>query len=529
LGRPRLRSLGGGGEAFRAALSTEDSPEALEELGWSAWWLDNGEVVSQSRERAYRLYRARGDRAAAARIATWLASDALDFHAAVSVAAGWLQRGHRLLDPLEPGPEHGWLAFHEGFVARLRNDARTAIALGRKAAECGRGLGIPDLEMLGLALEGSTLVDQAKLAEGMRCLDEAGAAALAGDSEIPMSGAWTCCFLVSACAAVRDCERAAEWCDRIADFADRYGSRYMPAFCRAEYGEVNLWRGRWSEAEELLASSLGDERSGAKAVARSVWGRGDYHRFAKETVWEIGPRLVRACRISGGQRVLDVAAGSGNVALRAAEVGADVVASDLAPENLEAGRPEASTRGLELEWVEADVEKLPFADGSFDAVTSSFGAIFAPDQEAAAREMLRVCRPGGVIGMANFTAEGLAGRVFGFLAPYFPPPPPGALPPLLWGDERHVRELLGDEVETLDITRETYVERAASPEAYCRLFRETFRPVIAITESLADRPERLEQFDRGFLQFAVGSNRGDAGGPAEYEYEYLQVVARRRR
>jgi len=265
-----------------------------------------------------------------------------------------------------------------------------------------------------------------------------------------------------------------------------------------------------------------------KAAARSVWGRGDYHRFAKETVWEIGPRLVRACGIGPGQRVLDVAAGSGNVALRAAEAGADVVASDLTPQNFEAGRREAEAHGLELDWVEADAEDLPFADASFDAVTSSFGAMFAPDHQAVAQELLRVCRPGGVVGMANFTPEGLAGSFFGVLAPYLPPPPPGARPPLLWGDEGHVRRLFGDAVESLEMARDSYVERAADPAAYCRLFEETFGPVVAIVDSLADQPERLEEFDRSFLEFAVESNRGGDGGPAEYPYEYLLVVARRR-
>jgi ubiquinone/menaquinone biosynthesis C-methylase UbiE len=119
--------------------------------------------------------------------------------------------------------------------------------------------------------------------------------------------------------------------------------------------------------------------------------------------------LVRECGIGAGQQVLGVAAGSGNVALRAAEAGATVVASDIAPENLEAGRREARARGLELDWVEADAEALPFADDRFDAVTSSFGAIFAPDHRAVAGELLRVCRSGGTIGMLNFTPEGLGG------------------------------------------------------------------------------------------------------------------------
>ena len=139
-----------------------------------------------------------------------------------------------------------------------------------------------------------------------------------------------------------------------------------------------------------------------------MWALGDYHTFAKQTVWELGPVLVAACGISAGQRVLDVAAGTGNVAIRAAEAGAQVVASDLTPENFEAGRREASAREVELEWVEADAEALPFVDGEFDVVTSSFGAMFAPDHQKVADELLRVCRPGGTIGMINFTPEGLA-------------------------------------------------------------------------------------------------------------------------
>src|SRR5262245_51247824 len=135
--------------------------------------------------------------------------------------------------------------------------------------------------------------------------------------------------------------------------------------------------------------------------ARAVWRLGDYHRFARELMWEIGPIVVQACGISPGQRVLDVAAGSGNVAIRAARAGAEVVASDITPENLEAGRGEAEALGVTLEWREADAQALPFGDDEFDAVTSSFGAIFAPDHHTVADELLRVCRPGGTIGMTT--------------------------------------------------------------------------------------------------------------------------------
>ena len=236
--------------------------------------------------------------------------------------------------------------------------------------------------------------------------------------------------------------------------------------------------------------------------------------------------LVRACGISTGQRVLDVAAGTGNTAIRAAEAGAEVVASDLTPENFEAGRREAAAHGVELEWVEADAEALPFADGEFDVVTSSFGAIFAPDHRAVADEMLRVCRPGGTIGMLNFTPEGLISDFFGALAPYMPPPPPDALPPALWGSEEHVRELFGDGW-SLEMTRRHYVERADSPRDYRELFKQTFGPVVGLYASLAEEPERAAALDRDFLEFATRANSGPSGGPAEYRYEYLLVIAHR--
>ena len=244
--------------AFERAIETDETPEALEGLSWAAWWLDDSDAVFDARERAYRLYKAKGDRSSAARMATWLAADQLDFRGAAAVASGWLRRAHRLLDPLEPGPDHGWLAFHEGYVAYLSGDADTASELGIRAAQLGQRFDVVDLEMLGLALHGSTLVSRADVAEGMRCLDEATAAALEGEATIPISSAWACCFLVSACEAVLDYDRANEWCDRISEFADRYGSRYMLAFCRAEYGAVHLWRGRWSDAEALLVASIDD-------------------------------------------------------------------------------------------------------------------------------------------------------------------------------------------------------------------------------------------------------------------------------
>jgi ubiquinone/menaquinone biosynthesis C-methylase UbiE len=240
------------------------------------------------------------------------------------------------------------------------------------------------------------------------------------------------------------------------------------------------------------------------------WALGDYHRFAKDMVWNFGPTLVAACGIGPGQRVLDVAAGTGNVAIRAAHAGADVVASDLEPAQLEVGRKEAP----DLEWVQADAVALPFADGEFDVVTSAAGVMFAPDHQAAADELVRVCRPGGTIGLITFTPEGMAGDFFRLF---------GAEPPTLWGDEQHVRGLFRDRVE-LTFARDTYIERApGGPKGFVDYYKETFGPVIATYASLAE--DRRVQLDREFLAFAERWDTGTAD--AELPVEYLLIVGRR--
>jgi LuxR family transcriptional regulator, maltose regulon positive regulatory protein len=255
--------------AFAAALAERETAEACEGLSWAAWWLDDAPEVFKARERAYRLYRTRGDAADAARMATWLAVDELDFRGAAVVASGWLRRAHRLLDPLEPGQAHGWLAFQEGYLAHGEGNTDAACRLAATAAEIGRANGVADLEMLGLALEGAALVANAEVTAGMDRLDEATTIALGGDASIPISSAWACCFLVSACISTLDLERAVAWCDRIAEFADRYGSRYMLAFCRAEYGAIDVRRGRWRDAEAMLEAAVEDF-----ARSRPAWVSG---------------------------------------------------------------------------------------------------------------------------------------------------------------------------------------------------------------------------------------------------------------
>ena len=195
-------------------------------------------------------------------MALWIGADQNDFHGAATVAAGWFERARRLLEPLPECAEHGWLAFHEGYLAGDREQALAAAAIGRRLDVC-------DLEMLGLALEGSLLVADGAVPEGMARLGEATVIAFEDRAQIPISAAWTCCFLVSACLRVYDFERAYAWTDRIADFAERYGSRWMLAFCRAEYGTVLRWRGRWEEAGALLEAAVEDF-----ARSRPAWASG---------------------------------------------------------------------------------------------------------------------------------------------------------------------------------------------------------------------------------------------------------------
>lgn len=263
-----------------------------------------------------------------------------------------------------------------------------------------------------------------------------------------------------------------------------------------------------------------------KAGVRSMWAKGDYARFA-DLVWVLGPVVVEAAGVRPGQRVLDVACGTGNVAIRAAQAGADVVAADLTPENFPAGRRNAQLSGVQIEWVEADAEALPFDDAEFDVVTSAVGAMFAPRHEKVADELLRVCKPGGTIAMANFPPDGVAADFFAVFGPYMPPLREGDSLPTLWGREEHVRRLFGDRVSSLELTRLSYVERAATPRAYCEFCKETFGPVVAIYESLAKDPASVAALDEAFLRFAEQSNRGRAGEAAEYHYEYLLVVAQR--
>src|SRR3954467_8630091 len=196
---------------------------------------------------------------------------------------------------------------------------------------------------------------------------------------------------------------------------------------------------------------------------RAMGALGDYPAVAAEVIPELGPRVVRAAAIRAGQRVLDVAAGTGNAALAAAATGASVVATDLTPELIDTGRALAERHGLPLEWQVADAEALPFPHADFDAVLSCVGVMFAPHHQAAADELLRVCRPGGTIALASWTPEGFIGQLFRTVAAHVPPPA-GVPSPMLWGTEAHVDAVLGEDLDALQATERTFTFRFVSPE-----------------------------------------------------------------
>lgn len=215
----------------------------------------------------------------------------------------------------------------------------------------------------------------------------------------------------------------------------------------------------------------------------------------------VAPRLVRFARITGGQRVLDAACGTGVVALTAARKGAHVTGLDLTPALLQRARENATMVGVSIDFHEGDVEALPFADSTFDVVVSQFGHMFAPRPDHATRELLRVLKPGGTLAFATWPPELIVGRVFSLAGRYAPPPPPGVSPPPQWGDPTIVRERLGDRVRDLTFDRERMFFPTLSPRHYRTTF-EGIGPVTKLVHLLSSEPERLAAF-RKDLEDAV--------------------------
>jgi SAM-dependent methyltransferase len=257
--------------------------------------------------------------------------------------------------------------------------------------------------------------------------------------------------------------------------------------------------------------------------ARAVWAAGDYDAVA-ELIWDVGPRIVRRLRVTPGEDVLDVACGTGNAAIRAAEAGARVVGVDVTPELFAAGRRRAARAGVEVRWVPGDAAALPFADAGFDVVVSVFGAMFAADHEAAAAELVRVLRPRGRLGLCSWTPDGTIGEFFGLFAAHLPPPP-GPVP-TLWGSEQHVRELFAGSGLAFEFERARVVLRFDSVEDAVELYSAKFGPVIAVRRELEPAGRWAQVRDELATLFETHNLATD--GTLAYPGEYLIAVGQGR-
>ena len=265
-----------------------------------------------------------------------------------------------------------------------------------------------------------------------------------------------------------------------------------------------------------------------KQKHRAMWAQGDYPALASELLPELGAILVDASGIKPGQRVLDVAAGAGNAAIPAAMMGAEVVASDLTPEMFDDGRRLAADRGVELEWMEADAEALPFPDNDFEVVMSCLGVMFAPHHQDAADELVRVCKPGGTIGLLSWTPEGFIGQMFATMKPYSPPPPPGAQPPPLWGSEDHVRELFGDRITDIQARKRTLtITSFHRPEDFLHYFKSHYGPTISLYKFLGEDEEKVKALDTALTELAEGFSDAHGDSTSQMEWEYLLLTAKK--
>jgi ubiquinone/menaquinone biosynthesis C-methylase UbiE len=268
----------------------------------------------------------------------------------------------------------------------------------------------------------------------------------------------------------------------------------------------------------MPASAPSPDLVSIKELHRRAWSAGDYRPLGAKML-PASEALCERAGIEGGLRVLDVATGTGNAALAAARRGCEVMGVDFVPRQLEVARARAAAEGLDVELVEGDAEALPVADASFDAVLSVFGAMFAPDQERTAAELLRACRPGGTIAMANWTLD--LAPFFGIVATYAPPPP-GLESPLRWGTQDGVAALLGPGVSELAAKPRTIVEHYRSPDEFADFYCTTFGPIVAVLDGLDDESGAALRADL----VALGGQHRAAGGVAA-RFEYLEVVAQR--
>jgi DNA-binding NarL/FixJ family response regulator len=329
--------------AFQAELARRETPEALEGVGLTAWWLDLAASVFESRERAYRLYLDRGDKRSAARVAVWLAWDYWAFRGENAVASGWLQRARRLLEDHPETAERAWLEVREGSLCLFEDfDPDRAHALASEGVRVARAAGSVDLEMLGGAVQGLALVMSGAVAEGLRRLDEVNAAVVAGEMEDFVAIGLASCYMIAGCEHVRDYDRAVQWCARLKDFCAKWRFHPLSAVCRTQYASICLWRGTWLEAEQELRAAAGELESSRPAMVSDATVRlADLRRRQG--------RLVEAARLfeAAGSHPLALI-GTAEIALDRGDARA---AADLAERYLRRLPPQNRTdrsTGLEL-------------------------------------------------------------------------------------------------------------------------------------------------------------------------------------
>jgi ATP/maltotriose-dependent transcriptional regulator MalT len=340
-------------------------------LGWAAWWGNDAAATFDARERAFALYRDAGDRRGAARVATLLGTDHVDFRGEMAVAQGWLARARRLLSDLEPGPEHGWLWVHEAEKLIYTGEIAAARERGAQAAALGEALGALDLQMMGLASEGFALVTVGEIESGMSRLDEAAAAAMGGEFRELWAVGWACCYLIQACEQVRDYDRAGQWCRRLEELTERTDVAFLNRICRAHYAGVLMWRGTWAQAEQELT-----EAAERLAELRPP--------MAAEAVVRLGELRRRQGRLDEAEAIFEQVAEHPLALLGLGEVSLDrgqaAGACDRAEQYLRETPDEAGplrAAGLEL-LVRArsslgDVDGAAFAAAQLDAVAVSVG------------------------------------------------------------------------------------------------------------------------------------------------------------
>jgi len=277
---------------------------------------------------------------------------------------------------------------------------------------------------------------------------------------------------------------------------------------------------------ETISAQL-DGLADLKQAHRAIWASGDYAAVAERMVDDVPPRhLMEAMAIEPGMEVLDIAAGTGNAALRAAALGARVTALDLTPELFARGRERAAAAGVEIDWIQGDAEDLPFEDGRFDRVISTFGIQFAPRHEVSAREALRVTRSGGAIGLINWTPQGHIGQILKVVGASLPKPPGYASPPPLWGDEAHVGALFATDDVEIEYTRtlNPFVGYT-SPDDWVSFMETSYGPLLTARKKLeptgAWRPLREQ-----ILAMTEAADRG-VPGAMHVDSEYLLAVVRR--